>query len=245
MPFELVRCERLHGDIRPDFCRQYRDNNTICKGCAQVEEMDRLAQKGGGVVSAPVDWKAFSFGQRSRQPEQVKREVSVSKKPIKECACCGERRPVIGRGLCGKCYHAERKAGRFDLYPAAERVVGVPAVPAPAVSEPAEGAAVVVEPERVEAVAAVASPGISFAADLRNVLSEVEALLLEKNAAYGDSALNPVRVFSKASPDEQLRVRLDDKLSRLMRGDDAGEDTEFDLLGYLILLRIARRRLQA
>lgn len=76
------------------------------------------------------------------------------------------------------------------------------------------------------------------------ILAECEAiarLLLEKNTAYGDSALNPVRVFSKSSPDEQIRVRIDDKLSRLMRGGDAGEDVELDLIGYLVLLRVARR----
>jgi len=47
---------------------------------------------------------------------------------------------------------------------------------------------------------------------------EVERLLLAKNAAYGNSALQPVRIFSKADAVEQLRVRIDDKLSRLARG---------------------------
>jgi hypothetical protein len=66
-------------------------------------------------------------------------------------------------------------------------------------------------------------------------------MLHEKNRLYGNSALDPVRIFSKADPVEQIRVRLDDKLSRLMRGSAAGEDVELDLLGYLILLRVARR----
>lgn len=65
-------------------------------------------------------------------------------------------------------------------------------------------------------------------------------MLHAKNAAYGNSALNPLRIFSKAPNEEQIRVRIDDKLSRLMRGSAAGEDVELDLLGYLILLRIAR-----
>jgi len=69
----------------------------------------------------------------------------------------------------------------------------------------------------------------------------VKAMLLEKNAAYGDSALDPLRIFSKADPVEQIKVRLDDKLSRLARGSAAGEDVELDLLGYLVLLRVARR----
>lgn len=66
-------------------------------------------------------------------------------------------------------------------------------------------------------------------------------MLLAKNRAYGNSALEPVRVFSRASSVEQLLVRIDDKLSRLARGSAAGEDVEQDLLGYLILLRVARR----
>lgn len=69
----------------------------------------------------------------------------------------------------------------------------------------------------------------------------IKAMLLEKNEAYGNSALDPVRVFSQAGPVEQIRVRLDDKLSRIKRGRAAGEDVELDLVGYLVLLRVARR----
>ena len=71
---------------------------------------------------------------------------------------------------------------------------------------------------------------------------EVKELLLEKNRAYGNSALEPVRVFSRASTTEQLLVRIDDKLSRLARGSHAGEDVTLDLIGYLVLLRIAEAR---
>ena len=72
----------------------------------------------------------------------------------------------------------------------------------------------------------------------------IRDLLLEKNAKYGNSALNPVRVFSKASTTEQLLVRIDDKLSRIkttgMEAPD--EDTLNDLIGYLILLKIATKK---
>ena len=69
----------------------------------------------------------------------------------------------------------------------------------------------------------------------------LKAMLLEKNRAYGSSALSPIRIFSKADTVEQIKVRLDDKLSRLVRGSASGEDVVLDLLGYLILLRIATR----
>lgn len=74
------------------------------------------------------------------------------------------------------------------------------------------------------------------------VCDEIKDMLLQKNAAYGDSALNPVRIFSRADPIEQINVRIDDKLSRLTRGSSAGEDTELDLIGYLILKRVAQKR---
>lgn len=69
----------------------------------------------------------------------------------------------------------------------------------------------------------------------------IKALLLEKNEAYGNSATDPVRIFSKSSPEEQILVRIDDKLSRLVRGAAAGEDVVFDLIGYFVLLRVARK----
>jgi hypothetical protein len=68
--------------------------------------------------------------------------------------------------------------------------------------------------------------------------SKIEEMLIEKNRAYGDSALTPIRVFSKADTLEQIKVRLDDKLSRLARGKEAGEDVILDLIGYLILYRV-------
>lgn len=81
-----------------------------------------------------------------------------------------------------------------------------------------------------------------FKEDLTAALFEIEKLLLEKNKAYGDSALDPVRIFSKSDVIEQLNVRIDDKLSRLKRGKDAGEDVILDLLGYLLIYRIQQKR---
>ena len=80
-----------------------------------------------------------------------------------------------------------------------------------------------------------------FESEVRSVLQEIGDMLIEKNRAYGNSALKPVRIFSRASSEEQLLVRIDDKLSRLARGSAAGEDVVADLIGYLVLLRIARK----
>lgn len=78
---------------------------------------------------------------------------------------------------------------------------------------------------------------------IRETCDDLKNLLLEKNAKYGDSALNPKRIFSKSDPVEQISVRIDDKLSRIGTSGTKGldEDTLKDLTGYLILLAIAQK----
>jgi hypothetical protein len=77
--------------------------------------------------------------------------------------------------------------------------------------------------------------------DIAITCDAIKALLLEKNRKYGDSALNPVRIFSQSDSMEQIRVRIDDKLSRL-RNQQADEDEDVidDLIGYLVLLKVAQ-----
>lgn len=82
----------------------------------------------------------------------------------------------------------------------------------------------------------------TFRYNVASVLQEIQDLLIEKNEAYGNSALDPINVFSKASSVEQLKVRIDDKLNRLYHGKEYGqEDTVTDLIGYLVLLKIAEK----
>jgi hypothetical protein len=79
--------------------------------------------------------------------------------------------------------------------------------------------------------------------DIKRVCEQVTDLLISKNRSYGDSALHPSRIFSKTDNVEQLLVRIDDKLSRIQNGHDWPGDNEIDdLLGYLILLKIAKER---
>jgi hypothetical protein len=66
-------------------------------------------------------------------------------------------------------------------------------------------------------------------------------MLIEKNISYGDSALNPIRIFSVADATEQLKVRIDDKLNRVKNNQGfAGDNDIDDLIGYLILYKIAK-----
>ena len=83
----------------------------------------------------------------------------------------------------------------------------------------------------------------AFKKDLDKVLLNLRNLLVEKNRKYGDSVLSPVRVFSKSPISEQIKVRLDDKLSRIVSSQsDEDEDVYQDLLGYLIIMEIAKLR---
>jgi len=83
---------------------------------------------------------------------------------------------------------------------------------------------------------------MTTAHDIARHCDFVKQMLLEKNAKYGDSALAPLRIFSQANPTEQILVRIDDKLSRIKSTKTDDEDVILDLIGYLVLLQIARER---
>ena len=75
-----------------------------------------------------------------------------------------------------------------------------------------------------------------------NECNRLAGMLIEKNRSYGNSALDTVRIFSQANNVEQLKVRLDDKLSRFARGKEYQGDNDLDdLMGYLVLLSIAQK----
>ena len=77
---------------------------------------------------------------------------------------------------------------------------------------------------------------------IKEVTNQLQELLIKKNRAYGNSALEPLNVFSSQNAVDSLCARLDDKLSRIKNKglNDKTEDTLFDLAGYLILLIIAK-----
>jgi len=83
--------------------------------------------------------------------------------------------------------------------------------------------------------------------ELEEIFDEVRDMVMQKNEQYGDSVLDPVRIFSKADISEQIMVRLDDKLSRLARGNasmEADEDVFKDIMGYCAFAIIAIRKKQ-
>ncbi len=80
---------------------------------------------------------------------------------------------------------------------------------------------------------------MSIENQIRTECGKVADILVEKNKAYGNSACCPLKVFSKLNAEERIKVRLDDKLSRIANGHEyKDEDTELDIIGYLILKRV-------
>ena len=80
--------------------------------------------------------------------------------------------------------------------------------------------------------------------DIEIVCNSIKDLLISKNKKYGNSALEPKRIFSRSDAMEQIKVRIDDKLSRIATSgtEGADEDTLQDLIGYLVLLKVAMRQ---
>jgi hypothetical protein len=80
-----------------------------------------------------------------------------------------------------------------------------------------------------------------FEVQLLKVTKNITKLLISKNKAYGNTALNPTNIFSKLNATEAICARLDDKLARISNKgiNDQTEDTVDDLIGYLLLLKMA------
>ena len=85
-------------------------------------------------------------------------------------------------------------------------------------------------------------PGIdgSREEEIRYLFNQLKRFLLEKNRRYGDSALTPVKVFSKAAANDALLVRIDDKISRIKNSSIIRKNDVVDLVGYLSLYMIQR-----
>jgi len=74
-----------------------------------------------------------------------------------------------------------------------------------------------------------------------SVFDSMRDLVVEKNRRYGDAALTPKKIFSRLDAGEGIKVRIDDKLSRIVNSDGAIRKNDVaDLMGYLALYSISR-----
>ena len=70
------------------------------------------------------------------------------------------------------------------------------------------------------------------------VLNSIKKVLIEKNKRYGNAALEPLGVFYKGDAENSIKIRLDDKLSRIKNSKTLRKNDLYDLLGYCILYLI-------
>ena len=67
------------------------------------------------------------------------------------------------------------------------------------------------------------------------VCQSLAEFLKTKNRNYGNSALDPINIFSKQTPEGALMVRLDDKMSRIQNSSELRKNDAVDTLGYIVL----------
>ena len=76
---------------------------------------------------------------------------------------------------------------------------------------------------------------------IHEILGAMKDLLLYKNQKYGDSAINPKKVFYKGDSTNSILIRLDDKIGRVMSNTDGKPRVNdvCDIIGYCTLLLIS------
>ena len=74
--------------------------------------------------------------------------------------------------------------------------------------------------------------------ELDTLLTNFSKYLKTKNERYGNSALEPIGVFSEGNPNILLLVRIDDKLSKIKNSTDIKKNDVVELVGFLILFML-------
>ena len=76
---------------------------------------------------------------------------------------------------------------------------------------------------------------------IHEIMGAMKDLLLYKNQKYGDSAINPKKVFYKGDSTNSILIRLDDKLGRVMSNTEEKPRVNdvCDIIGYCTLLLIS------
>ena len=82
---------------------------------------------------------------------------------------------------------------------------------------------------------------------IAEITEAIRDLLLYKNQKYGDSALNPKKIFYKGDARNAILIRLDDKLGRVAANTDGTPriNDVADIIGYCTLLLISMGATQA
>lgn len=70
---------------------------------------------------------------------------------------------------------------------------------------------------------------------IEQITKSLNELLQEKNKRYGNSALEPLEGV-KYTAEDGIKIRLADKVKRIINSDDLRKNDLADILGYLVLL---------
>ena len=76
---------------------------------------------------------------------------------------------------------------------------------------------------------------------IHEIMEAMKDLLLYKNQKYGDSAINPKKIFYKGDSTNSILIRLDDKIGRVKSNteDKPRVNDVCDIIGYCTLLLIS------
>lgn len=76
---------------------------------------------------------------------------------------------------------------------------------------------------------------------IHEIMGAMTDLLLYKNQKYGDSAINPKKIFYKGDSTNSILIRLDDKIGRVMSNTEEKPRVNdvCDIIGYCTLLLIS------
>jgi len=74
---------------------------------------------------------------------------------------------------------------------------------------------------------------------INSVTESLKHLLIEKNGRYGNSALEPLEGI-KYTVEDGIKIRLSDKVKRIINSEELRKNDLADILGYLVLLCISK-----
>lgn len=74
---------------------------------------------------------------------------------------------------------------------------------------------------------------------IEKVAESLVDLLLTKNTRYGNSALEPLEGI-KYTAEDGIKIRLADKLKRIINSENLRKNDIVDVMGYLVLLCVLK-----
>lgn len=75
---------------------------------------------------------------------------------------------------------------------------------------------------------------------IEKIVESIGKMLIMKNTNYGNSAIEPINIFSKEGNINSILIRLDDKLGRIKNSTELRKNDISDIIGYLILLCVVK-----